>query len=279
MTSTSSVPSRNDSSSTPSSPRLFLAGIGGPTCSGKTTLAKHLARIIPSSLLVFQDDFAPPSEKVPMHSEHAFQDWDDPDGAIEWERQREAIRHLMKEGTIPEAHYSHDHLNEQVPVPISEKIEKEWTEKFTSLFESQEVKPAVVIAEGFLMLYDKETVQNMDARFFVREDYATLKRRRQDRHGYHTAVQSDPEGSLWRDPENYWDLCVWPAYLKAHRPLFESGQVESGPIDKNAISGVTVLEAKELSMDEMVERALREIYEGVSSGKGREQWENPWKID
>jgi len=104
-----------------------------------------------------------------------------------------------------------------------------------------------------------------------------------------------------QDPENYWvssslllcrlsqlpnllehldqDLCVWPAYLKAHRPLFESGQVESGPIDKNAISGVTVLEAKELSMDEMVERALREIYEGVSSGKGREQWENPWKID
>lgn len=71
------------------------------------------------------------------------------------------------------------------------------------------------------------------------------------------------------------DLCVWPAYLKAHRPLFESGQVESGPIDKNAISGVTVLEAKELSMDEMVERALREIYEGVRSGKGREQWENP----
>jgi len=49
----------------------------------------------------------------------------------------------MKEGTIPEAHYSHDHLNEQVPVPISEKIEKEWTEKFTSLFESQEVKPFV----------------------------------------------------------------------------------------------------------------------------------------
>ena len=42
----------------------------------------------------------------------------------------------------------------------------------------------VVIAEGFLMLHDKETVRNMDARFFVREDYATLKRRRQERHGY-----------------------------------------------------------------------------------------------
>jgi len=52
----------------------------------------------------------------------------------------------------------------------------------------------VVIAEGFLMLYDKETVRNMDARFFVREDYATLKRRRQERHGY---VRLEAPSYLW----------------------------------------------------------------------------------
>jgi uridine kinase len=43
---------------------------------------------------------------------------------------------------------------------------------------------SIVIAEGFLVLYDEETVREMDSRFFVREDYETLKRRRQDRHGY-----------------------------------------------------------------------------------------------
>ncbi|GAA5897713.1 ribosylnicotinamide kinase [Sporobolomyces salmoneus] len=255
---------------------IFLAGIGGPTCSGKTTLAKHLGRIIPSSTLLFQDDFAPPSEKVPMHPVHGFQDWDDPAGAIEWDRQREAIRSLRRTGEIPGEHASHDHLNEQVPVPIDGELERKWKEKFTELFEEMEKenreKPSVVIAEGFLMLYDEETVKEIDSRFFVREDYATLKKRRHDRHGYHTAVQSDPEGSLWRDPPDYWDLCVWPAYLKAHRPLFKSEQVETGSIDENKIEGVRILEARELTMDRMVELALEDIYSSLKEGKGRERW-------
>ena len=43
---------------------MLIAAIGGATGSGKTTLAKHLGRIIPS-LLVFEDDFAPPEDEVP----------------------------------------------------------------------------------------------------------------------------------------------------------------------------------------------------------------------
>ena len=115
-------------------PSVYVVGIGGPTCSDKTTLAKHLGRIIPDSNLLFQDDFAPPSEKVPMHPTQAFQDWDDPDGAIEWDRQREAIRHLRQLGEIPLEHSSHDHLNEQIPVPIEDEIEREWKDKFRTLF-------------------------------------------------------------------------------------------------------------------------------------------------
>ncbi|GAA5975379.1 hypothetical protein JCM5350_006461 [Sporobolomyces pararoseus] len=255
--------------------KVFLVGIGGPTCSGKTTLAKHLSRIIPSSTLLFQDDFAPPSEKVPMHPIHQFQDWDDPNGAIEWDRQREAIQHLREKGIVPEEHASHDHLNEQVPVPIGERIEREWKEKFRELFERTEEKPSVVIAEGFLMLYDEESVRDMDSRFFVREDYATLKKRRHDRHGYHTAVQSDPEGALWRDPPDYWDLCVWPAYLKAHRPLFVDEQIESGSIDESKIEGVRILEARQLTMDRMVELALEDIYTSLKEGRGKERWKKP----
>lgn len=48
---------------------------------GKTTLAKALAKVIPKARCCFQDDFAPPAEKVPMHPVHLVQDWDDPDGA------------------------------------------------------------------------------------------------------------------------------------------------------------------------------------------------------
>jgi nicotinamide/nicotinate riboside kinase len=48
---------------------------------GKTTLAKALSKVIPGARCLFQDDFAPPQEKVPMHPIHQVQDWDDPDGA------------------------------------------------------------------------------------------------------------------------------------------------------------------------------------------------------
>ncbi|GAA5912195.1 hypothetical protein JCM5296_007507 [Sporobolomyces johnsonii] len=253
-----------------SPPRTLICAIGGPTCSGKTTLAKHLARIIPGSLCLFEDDFAPPSELVPIHPVHGFQDWDDPEGAILWEKQRAAIRHLRETGDFPESHASHDHMNEQVPVPIPDELANEWRERFERLLDEEEDKPTIVLAEGFLIMYDKESVREFDVRLFVREDYATLKQRRQDRHGYHTA-----EGTLWRDPENYWDLCVWPAYLKAHRPLFVDGNVESGAPDPSAIEGVELFEAKELGMDEMVRRACERIYEAVKQGKTAKGFKKP----
>ncbi|BGP34049.1 ribosylnicotinamide kinase [Rhodotorula toruloides] len=252
------------------SPRVFIAAIGGATCSGKTTTAKHLARIIPSSLLLLQDDFAPPAEKVPVDPRYGWQDWDDADGAIEWDRQRETIKALRESGRLPESYVSHDHLNEQVPVPISEELQRKWRGRFEELLRSEGEKTTIVIAEGFLMLVDPESVRNFDLRFFIREDYATLKKRRHERHGYHTA-----EGSLWRDPPDYWDKCVWPAYLKAHRSLFLDGDVESGLIDSSAIEGVELFEAKELSMDEMVDRAAARIYEAVKSGQTKERWTKP----
>ncbi|GAA6043959.1 hypothetical protein JCM8097_004889 [Rhodosporidiobolus ruineniae] len=261
-------------------PRVVITAIGGPTCGGKTTLAKHLARILPAgSLSLFQDDFAPPAELVPIDPKHGWQDWDDAAGAwmgrIMWDRQREAIRTLRKTGTFPESHSSHDHLNIQVPVPISDEVAAEWRRKFEELVEAEEEKPIFVIADGFLLLVDPESVREFDVRLFVREDYATLKRRREERAGYHTAGLENPEGSLWQDPPNYWDECVWPAYLRAHRPLFLNGDVEHGATDPSAIEGVDVLEAKELGMEQMVVRALERLYETVKSGRTAKDWKKP----
>ncbi|BGP26420.1 hypothetical protein Rt10032_c11g4625 [Rhodotorula toruloides] len=237
--------------------RVFFVAIGGATCSGKTTTAKHLARIIPSALLLLQDDFAPPAERVPVDPRYGWQDWDDPEGAIEWDRQRSTIREIREKGEMPESYQSHDHLNEQVPVPIAEETERKWRSRFKKLLrtDSEGEKTTIVIAEGFLMLVDPESVRNFDLRFFIREDYATLKKRRHERHGY--------------------DKCVWPAYLKAHRPLFVNGDVEAGPIDSTAIEGVELFEAKELSMDAIVDQACARIYDAVKGGQTRERWTKP----
>jgi len=41
-------------------------------------------------------------------------------------------------------------------------------------------------------------------------------------------VQSDPEGSLWRDPPHYWEQIVWPAYVEAHKDILADGDIEHG---------------------------------------------------
>ncbi|GAA5891247.1 hypothetical protein JCM8208_002559 [Rhodotorula glutinis] len=254
-------------------PRVIIAGISGATCSGKTTLAKHLARIIPSSILLFQDDFAPPAEQIPVDPKHGWQDWDDAKGAILWDKQRDTLRRIRETAKVPDEHFSHDAFNEQYlgPVPISDEVQQEWRKRFKELLERQEGdKPTIVIAEGFLMLVDPESVREFDVRLFMREDYAVLKQRREDRHGYHTA-----EGSLWKDPPEYWDSCVWPAYLRAHAPLFVSRDVEHGAFDPHAIDGIELLEANELGMEAMVVRACGAIYKAVESGEGRERWAAP----
>lgn len=112
--------------------------------------------------------------------------------SIEWDRQRETLRYLREHGDFPSAHYSHDHLNAQIPVLIAESLQQEWKDKFAALLEKEKAKALtegqdelqIIIADGFLMLVDPKSVRQFDVRLFVREEYAELKRRREERHGY-----------------------------------------------------------------------------------------------
>lgn len=61
--------------------QVFIVAIDGASCSGKTTLAKHLQRILANAVILHQDDFAPPQEQIPVHPLHGVQDWDDAKGA------------------------------------------------------------------------------------------------------------------------------------------------------------------------------------------------------
>lgn len=104
---------------------------------------------------------------------------------IEWTRQRSTLRHVRETGSLPSHHDSHDHLNEQIPVPIAPSIQSEWKDKFQALEDGREgVETVYIIADGFLILCDEESVREFDVRLFVREEYEVLKRRREERHGY-----------------------------------------------------------------------------------------------
>jgi len=241
---------------------VILVGVGGATCSGKTTLAKHLNRILPDSVIIHQDDFAPPQELVPVHPVHNVQDWDAPAGAISWDRLVEFLRHVKDTGVIPPDHRSHDHLNEQKEVQVEEKVRQKWIKEFEALKQDKQDDERIIwgLVDGFLLYWNKDVFDQLDARIILRVPHDVLKKRRHERHGYHTAVQSDPEGVLWRDPPGYWEDIVYPAYLDAHKDIFVDGDVEHGPLT-STVDGLILIESLEISMSDAVERCCSVLKE------------------
>lgn len=80
-------------------------------------------------------------------------------------------------------------------------------------------------------------------------------------------VQSDAEGTIWRDPPHYWEQIVYPAYVNAHCALFEGGDVERGRPSGAKAPGLVVLEGGDLGMDELVDRSCTVLL-GALEGKG-----------
>ncbi|KAK0486078.1 P-loop containing nucleoside triphosphate hydrolase protein [Armillaria novae-zelandiae] len=234
------------SSVSPAKTRVILVGVGltcnlsdiwlfdvvGATCSGKTTLAKHLKSILPDSVIIHQD----PQELVPYHPTYKVQDWDA----------------AAASGEIPGDHHSHDHLNEQKLIQVDEEIKQRWRHEFEQIKEAK----AEAGATCNLGFGHQEVIEQLDVRIFLRVPHDVLKERRHQRHGYHTA-----EGSLWRDPPMYWEQIVWPAYVDAHRDMFLDGDLEHGePGDK--VKGALIVEPLTKSMGEVVEtccQVLRDI--------------------
>ncbi|EGG01825.1 uncharacterized protein MELLADRAFT_50002 [Melampsora larici-populina 98AG31] len=250
----------HDKNSPSEQPKVVIIAVGGPSCSGKTTLAKHLHRILPNSIILHQDDFAPPAEEIPLHPIHNVKDWDDPKGAIDWPRFRSSLQYIRNHGgEFPPSHASHDHLNLQPDIPIPQDFTETWHQRFSSL-SSEKIR--YVIADGFLLYWDQESVKQYDVKLFVRESYAVLKERRRIRMSYNTA-----EGETWVDPPEYWDQIVWPAYLVAHEHMFVGKDVANGPVDRSnwACDGTIMLEAQlnALSTDTMqdfVNQSLEAIW-------------------
>ena len=71
--------------------------------------------------------------------------------------------------------------------------------------------------------------------------------------GLYHGVQSDPEGSLWRDPPGYWEDIVYPAYLDAHKEIFVDGDVEHGQLT-STVGGLILIETLKISMSDAVEQ-------------------------
>ncbi|KAL8276317.1 hypothetical protein RQP46_011283 [Phenoliferia psychrophenolica] len=113
---------------------------------------------------------------------------------------------------------------------------------------------AFVICEGFLMLWDEESLKHLDVRFFA------------DGGSQAATCGADIYEAAWKDPPGYWDNFTWPAFLSAHRQLFIDGDVEAGLASPDGIQDLVILESK-LGIDFMVNRACEVILDKLKAGR------------
>ncbi|TFK22411.1 P-loop containing nucleoside triphosphate hydrolase protein [Coprinopsis marcescibilis] len=242
----------------PTQTRVITIGVGGATSSGKTTLAKHLRKCLHGSVIIHQDDFVPPAEQLPVDPEYGFADWDSAPTAIDWDRMSAFLSELRKTGELPGDHQSFDSFNETGPVPIDDDVVKSWKEKSEKLageyLEKRNEKIVWVLIDGFLMYWDERVVSNLDTRVFLRVPEDIARARRESR-SYFT-----PEGDTWTDPPNYWEKIVWPAYINAHKHLFENEDAKSGGLS-GKVKDVILFESTEAKMVDMVNTVMEKALE------------------
>jgi nicotinamide/nicotinate riboside kinase len=56
-------------------------------------------------------------------------------------------------------------------------------------------------------------------------------------HLHAVPLKSDPDdaaaGGVWTDPPDYFEQIVYPAYIKAHAQIFETGDIEQGAVESD----------------------------------------------
>jgi nicotinamide/nicotinate riboside kinase len=90
-----------------------------------------------------------PQRDIPIHPIHQVHDWDCAAGAIDWPRFAAFLRQVKATGVIPSDHRSHDHLNEEKDIPVSDECRRKWTSEFDAFGENT----IWIIVDGFLLYW------------------------------------------------------------------------------------------------------------------------------
>ena len=147
-------------SSTPSM-KPFLIGIAGPSCSGKTELARALSKWLPGGApVVTLDSYYHPLDHLTLEERSAI-NFDHP-RALDWARIEEDVKRLSEGQPINEPVYLFD--------------------KHTRAAESQLVEPKrFVVVEGLFVLHSPVIRNLLSGKFFVNTPDEECYRRRLNR--------------------------------------------------------------------------------------------------
>ncbi|KAI8077948.1 P-loop containing nucleoside triphosphate hydrolase protein [Gilbertella persicaria] len=191
-------------------PQVVTIGISGPSCSGKTTLALLLKKLLENVITINLDEFYKPDSQIPKDETTGLANWESPE-ALDFDSLNKAINRARSD---PLSLLAEPHKLLQNNHHGSDLLSKQ---DFAHLFDSLDALKDIVfiIVEGFLLFYDEKVCANLDTMFFCNASRQVLKQRRESRPGYVTL-----EG-YWVDPPGYFDQLVWPQFLKWNQHILD----------------------------------------------------------
>ncbi|KAI7866005.1 P-loop containing nucleoside triphosphate hydrolase protein [Spinellus fusiger] len=232
---------------------VYILGISGPSCSGKTTLTKILHRLLKNSVVIYQDDYFKTDDQIPMDPATQLANWDCPD-AIDFPALIDTIHYARThQGELPfnkrsqEIHNAHDGA-----LYISAAMLSSLEAYVSALPQGMHY----VLVDGFMLYGDSALYAEFDKRLFITASYDTLKQRRESRTGYTTI-----EG-FWADPPGYFDMIVWPQFLKWNKHLFASDSVNT--IAQNIAREVLVIDTDQHSIDTTANIAVQAFVQALT---------------
>ncbi|KAG8783497.1 ribosylnicotinamide kinase, partial [Ceratobasidium sp. 428] len=165
--------------------RVVVIAIGGGTCSGKTTLAKQLSRVLPNCSLLNQDRYCIHEKNLPLHPIHNVPDPDEAETAIDWPGFRTGFEQLVKHGRAQEMTFNIvdvDSLSSfgYLPQPVLDR----WRDRFLKIQDqwlSRGVRIEWRLVEGFIVFHDSNLMNSMDVKLFVRTAGRIMEARREFR--------------------------------------------------------------------------------------------------
>lgn len=240
----------------------MIIGISGPSCSGKTTVARVLCQILASKTtktvqILHQDDFYKPEADIPVKITRAGKvvNWDCPE-ALEFDKFVHTLNTYRQHGAFPKDiredldKRAKEDKNDSGNSGVSDSVIKNALSRVKSFDKD------ILIVDGFMMYHSKKVLDLLDVAILFRGSHDALKHRRESRSGYVTL-----EG-FWKDPEYYFDDVVWPEFVSTHKQLFKDENVE-GHIKDHQVCGDTISSANPDVHHKMMTRAIEEAKKSI----------------
>lgn len=232
---------------------VVLVALGGPSSSGKTTVAKSLKLLLPkNTMLIHLDDFYLTDSEIPIDKETGYQNWDCPE-AIDFVKFVKCIKNL-RNGIASDIKSLEP---SEADLKLLKPEESELLKKITQMSYKFKSK-SIILVDGFMLFHDPAIINLFDVKLVFHAPFQTLKHRRESRSGYTTN-----EG-FWVDPPDYFSKIVLPAYINSHKYLFKNGNVENNEMEQSLVKKYNLVDMYNddtIPLLNLVEKALDSILE------------------